>query len=107
MFYLTEPKHYSTKALKIYKKIAPITYNKFDKVRALIVRLSFKIDQNYINKFKNLKYIISNTTGLDHIDIEFCKNKNIKILSLNNIKTKIKRYSFYSRFNNRFINSFS
>jgi D-3-phosphoglycerate dehydrogenase len=90
MFYFTEKKHYSQKALSIYKKIAPITKYKKENVKVLIVRLNYKIEKNLIKNFKNLKFIISNTTGLDHIDIKFCEKKKIKVLSLNNVKKKIK-----------------
>lgn len=90
MFYFTEKKNYSKKALKTYKKIGPIVNNKFKNTKVLVVRLGYKIEKNFLKKFKNLKFIISNTTGLDHIDINFCKKNNIKILSLNNAKKKIK-----------------
>ena len=90
MFYFTEKKHYSQKALKTYKKIAPILKNKGDNVKILVVRLNYRIEKSFLKNFKNLKFIISNTTGLDHIDIKFCENKGIKILSLNNVKAKIK-----------------
>ena len=90
MFYLTEKKHYSKKALKTYSKIAPITNSRGNHVKVLVVRLNYKIEKNLLKNFKNLKFIISNTTGLDHIDKKFCDRNNIKILSLNNVKKKIK-----------------
>ncbi len=90
MFYFTEKKYYSQKALSTYKKIAAISKNKDDKVKILVVRLNYKIEKKFLKNFKNLKYVISNTTGLDHIDQKFCKSKNIKILSLNDVKEKIK-----------------
>jgi len=90
MFYFTETKYYSQKALETYKKIAPILNNQKKDIKVLVVRLGYKLDSNFLKKFKNLKFIISNTTGLDHIDKKFCKKKGIKILSLNNIKVKIK-----------------
>ncbi len=90
MFYFTEKKHYSQKALSTYKKIAAISKKKGDSIKILVVRLNYKIEKKFLRNFKNLKYIISNTTGLDHIDSKFCESKNIKILSLNNVKEKIK-----------------
>jgi D-3-phosphoglycerate dehydrogenase len=90
MFYLTEKKHYSKKALKIYNKISTITNSKINQVKVLVVRLNYKIDKKFLKNFKNLKFIISNTTGLDHIDKKFCDSNNIKILSLNDVKEKIK-----------------
>jgi D-3-phosphoglycerate dehydrogenase / 2-oxoglutarate reductase len=90
MFYFTEKKYYSQKALSTYNKIAAISKNKSDKVKILVVRLNYKIEKKFLKNFKNLKYVISNTTGLDHIDQKFCESKNIKILSLNDVKEKIK-----------------
>ena len=89
MFYFTEKKFYSSKALQTYKKIALSTKQK-NRVKVLIVRLKYKIEKKFLKRFKNLKFIISNTTGLDHIDMQFCRNNNIKVLSLNNVKGKIK-----------------
>ncbi len=90
MFYITEKKYFSSKAINIYKKISPILNKKNNNIKVLIVRLGYKIDKHFLQKFKNLKFIISNTTGLDHIDRNYCQNKNIKILSLNNVRSKIK-----------------
>ena len=91
MFYFTEKKHYSQKAINTYKKIASISKNKSDKIKVLVVRLNYKIEKNFLKNFKNLKFIISNTTGLDHIDRNYCENNNIKILSLNDTKEKMRR----------------
>lgn len=90
MFYFTENTNYSLKAIKTYEKIAPIIKKKGYNVKVLVIRLNYKIEKNFLKSFKNLKFIISSTTGLDHIDKKYCKDKNIKILSLNNVKEKIK-----------------
>tara|TARA_B100000989_G_scaffold145077_1_gene108121 strand:- start:43799 stop:44692 length:894 start_codon:yes stop_codon:yes gene_type:complete len=89
MFYFTEKKYYSPKALKIYKKIGPLSNSISDNVKVLIVRLNYKINKNFLKNFKGLRFIISNTTGLDHIEKKFCDDNNIKIISLNNVKEKI------------------
>ena len=67
-----------------------ISKKKNDSVKVLVVRLNFKINEIFLKNFQNLKFIISNTTGLDHIDKKFCKSKNIKILSLNDTKTNLR-----------------
>ena len=41
-----------------------------------------KIDKSFLDRYKNLRIIISPTTGLTHIDIEYCQKKKIKIISL-------------------------
>lgn len=53
-------------------------------VEVIIVRLENYIGQEFISQYPNLKYIISPTTGTDHIDLELIDKKNIKIISLKN-----------------------
>jgi len=48
----------------------------------LFVRLKYFIGADLLKKAFNLLYICSPTTGLNHIDIEYCISKNIKIISL-------------------------
>lgn len=54
------------------------------KAEVIIVRLSKKIDKKILSCFENLKYIISATTGLDHIDLKETSNRGIKVFSLKN-----------------------
>lgn len=48
----------------------------------IIVRLKRIIDKALIDKFPRLAYIVTATTGTDHIDVKHCIEKGIKILSL-------------------------
>lgn len=50
----------------------------------LLISLDTKIDKNVINYFNNLKYIITPTTGTDHINVDYCKEKGVEIISLKN-----------------------
>lgn len=49
---------------------------------ALFVRLRFFIDQAFIDNAPRLKYILSATTGLDHIDVAYFEAKGGTIISL-------------------------
>lgn len=52
---------------------------------AIYCTFGIKIDSSiFENKIDYPKFIISPTTGLDHIDLIFCKKNNIKVLSLKN-----------------------
>lgn len=51
-------------------------------VDVLIVRLNHQIDKELLEKAANLKFILTPTTGLNHIDISEAEKKNIKIISL-------------------------
>ena len=48
MIYFTEKAHYSLKAIKTYKKIAPIISKKGDNVKVLVIRLNHKIEKNFL-----------------------------------------------------------
>lgn len=48
----------------------------------LLIRFNTIVDENIINKLKNLQFILCPTTGLDHIDIDIVKKRGIKIISL-------------------------
>lgn len=51
---------------------------------ALWVEFSRKIDSDLLCHFPKLMYIFSSTTGLGHIDSEFCFNQGISVFGLNN-----------------------
>jgi D-3-phosphoglycerate dehydrogenase len=48
----------------------------------LVTQLGHNIDKEVLSQAENLKAIVTNTTGLDHIDIETAKIKKIAVLSL-------------------------
>ena len=70
-----------------------LKYSKLNSFYAIFCTFGLNFDQNILNNFKNLKYIITPTTGLDHIDINTCKKKRIKIISLKNKNFFLKRIS--------------
>lgn len=88
---ITETLDYNPEAIQLYQKLGDvIQLNSIDEINnpsvqttnVLVVRLGLKIDESILNKFPDLKYIITPTTGLNHIDLEIAQNKNITILSL-------------------------
>ena len=64
-----------------------------------MVRLNQMIDTTFLSDFTNVKYIISPTTGLNHIDINVCQSKNIQIVSLRNCMDKIENVSSTTELN--------
>ena len=81
---ILEPQNYNPRAIDIYKSIGKIFYkkNNFSNIDVLVVRLSVKLSKSYLKKFKKLKYIVSPTTGLNHIDTEYCYINGINVISL-------------------------
>jgi D-3-phosphoglycerate dehydrogenase / 2-oxoglutarate reductase len=85
-----ETKDFSQSVLTDLEKIfevksnEKIQENQLHRVEVLYVRLSYYIGSDLLQKLKNLRYICSPTTGLNHIDLDFCKKNKIEILSLRN-----------------------
>lgn len=85
---MLEPRDYSLEALKLYRDLGQ-TYLGLDavpnrnNVSILVIRLNYRIDSILLKSFPNLRWIVSPTTGLNHIDLKFCEEKNIQVLSLN------------------------
>ena len=52
-------------------------------VEVIFVRLKWHIDEAFLTDFQNLKVICSPTTGLNHIDLDYCKCRQIQVISLN------------------------
>ena len=53
-----------------------------DDVRGIIVRLGVVVSREIIEMYKNLRFIASITTGLDHVDLSACRERNIHVISL-------------------------
>lgn len=50
----------------------------------ILVKFSIKFDKNVIDRCKKLKYILCPATGVDHINVDYCKSRGISIISLFN-----------------------
>lgn len=79
--------YYSSEAIKIYKNIGDVFYyglDKFDsnEITTLVVSLAINLNKDFLTSFSSLKYIVSPTTGLNHIDLDYCNKKSIKVISL-------------------------
>lgn len=57
---------------------------KYLDAEALSVFVSSFLDSATLSKFTNLKYIFLRSVGYSHIDLEYCKNNNIKIFNTPN-----------------------
>ena len=53
-----------------------------DRVGALFVQLKYQIDPPLLKKFPQLKFVVSPTTGLNHIDLDYCEKNGIQVISL-------------------------
>ena len=88
---IVEPQGFSKKAINYLYSIGEVS--KFDissgdlesfisNKDILFVRLKYFYSEQLLRHAKNLKYICSPTTGLNHIDLEYTKNCDIQVISL-------------------------
>ncbi len=92
---ITESAHYSERAINLYRKafgevfLGQIPVNRFEEVKVLVVRLAHRMDEEYLSRYPALKAIVSPTTGLTHIDMNVCRERRIRVLSLAQCKEAI------------------
>jgi D-3-phosphoglycerate dehydrogenase len=89
-----ESENYSVASLKSLKKFGELdclsltTEQELDEClnrnqyNVIIISIGFLFDSNRLKSQTQLKYIISPTTGLNHIDLKYCEKADIKIISL-------------------------
>jgi D-3-phosphoglycerate dehydrogenase / 2-oxoglutarate reductase len=86
-----EPENYSAEAAAVLARLGSLANGPFDRagllaalpdVDVLIVRLAHRIDREALDRATRLKAIVSATTGLDHIDVEYARTKGVAVLSL-------------------------
>lgn len=94
-----EPEYFSKDAQSLLKKHFQYVERKYTRFQLIdeihnfniiICRLSINFDKSLLRKAINLKCIATTTTGLNHIDLEYCKKNNIEIISLKNEKNFLK-----------------
>ncbi|WP_166638446.1 NAD(P)-dependent oxidoreductase [Flavobacterium sp. 245] len=89
---ITESEHFSPKGLEKLSEIASVKLldckneqqliSECIDASAIFVRLKFKISNSIIDQLPNLKYILSATTGTDHIDEDYFASKGGRIFTL-------------------------
>lgn len=88
-FSLLEPTDFSPEAIALLKQTGLSPTDNTSKVDILYIRLAHKIDQSLLSKYSRLKYLVTPTTGLDHIDTRECHRLGINIISLRDIMSQI------------------
>lgn len=89
-----EAENYSQESLNSLRKFAeldclnPATERELNdcltkqQYNVIIISIGFLFDRERLKTQTQLKYIISPTTGLNHIDLIYCNEKGIKVISL-------------------------
>lgn len=89
---ITEFEDFSQEAIKMLSKKFDVEFlENFSRVHlidrihlydVIFIRLGIYIDKEIIEKGTRLKYILTATTGLDHIDVDFFEERGGKVISL-------------------------
>ncbi len=88
---ITESNGYSKEAISIYENIGEVILGasnlkaiekNLPSIDILVIKLNFNFGSELLEKAKNLKFIVTSTTGTNHISLP--KNSKIKIVSLQN-----------------------
>ncbi|RED19568.1 D-3-phosphoglycerate dehydrogenase [Flavobacterium cutihirudinis] len=89
---ITESDNFSVKALTILNEFFQVKIGRIENREELkleiadadiiFVRLGFVIDKEIISKATNLKFILTATTGLDHIDTNYFESVGGEVISL-------------------------
>ena len=71
-------KELSEHTLKFFdKKIQDVNIEEYIDSNVLCVFIYSKVSSEILEKCKNIKLVTTRSTGMDHIDLEYCKNNNI------------------------------
>lgn len=87
-------KKYFTVIYKPLLKASDIIQNK--KIKYIFTNPNMskiKFDKKFLSKFKNLKILTTASTGTNHIDLDYLKKNNIKLISLRSKKKIINKIS--------------
>ena len=92
---ILEPIDYDKRALKIFSQVGNIYYpdDKFkcEEINCLVIRLNTFIGKSFLKRYNALKFILSPTTSLTHIDIENINENKIHLISLRDCKKELKK----------------
>ena len=82
---------------ELFKNFTVITYREYSQneylktnVTHIYTRLLRNLDENFLIKYPNLKFIGCPTTSIDHIDKEFCDRKKIELITIGKEKKLLK-----------------
>ncbi len=93
---VTEPEYFDKEAIDVLKSVGKVIAQRLTKqdlvkeiedVDALVCRIETQVDKSVLDAAKKLKVIGSATTGLNHIDVEYAKQKGVKVINLSGTHT--------------------
>ena len=86
MFLINEPHDFPVGACKSLEKIGPVYKQglQYDPkfIKVVFIRLSVKVDSEFLGRYPALTHIVSPTTGLNHIDMIEVARRKIRVIAL-------------------------
>ncbi|MDT0676790.1 NAD(P)-dependent oxidoreductase [Autumnicola musiva] len=88
---ITEPLDFGEENLELLRGISEVLKGPFSRTEllkaveeadVLMIRLGHVIDKEIIEKANKLRFILTPTTGLNHVDVNAAEEKGIKVISL-------------------------
>lgn len=66
-----------------------------ENITVISVFISSKVSENVLKRFKNLRIIATRSTGVNHIDLDYCKKNRIAVINVENYGgTTVAQYTF-------------
>ncbi len=99
---VTEPLHLSKKVSHILEEFGDVEYGPFiyeellkslNNADLLMVRLQYIINKELLDHAPKLEYVLTATTGMDHLDLDELKKRDIKVVSLRNCQQSVQNIS--------------
>src|SRR3989338_8304273 len=93
---ITAPAYFDTNVVQAFEAFSTVTVKQLSReellkaiadYHILAIRVDTKVDKALLDAAKNLKVIATATTGLDHIDVLYAKQKGIEVISLQGANT--------------------
>ena len=88
VFLILESQNIHEEALAVYRRLGDVEFFQPESGRdhslatVLVVRLGYRLDEPFLQRFPHLRLLVSPTTGLNHVDLEACRARGITVLSL-------------------------
>lgn len=87
---ILEREYFSSKVFSILNEIGEVRfYDKNERLsefledkQIIYVRLKYHLNKRLLDYSKNLKFLVSPTTGLNHIDLDYCQKVGVEVISL-------------------------
>lgn len=93
---ILEPGDYDLKALSLYEALGEVYQGNYyaraeinRSIDILVCRLAYQLDEKMLAEFERLRLIATPTTGLTHIDLSYCRDRGIEIISLRDCRERM------------------